>query len=158
MVILAGTDPGTEDTIRLPCDIVDRNAGLTKCSREVVILRDPRVTILSAEMNGRTLLKLGAACIRNLKIILRRTLLETQDAIVICIIADEVHGKIVDALSLLVAHLLIRHLTRTVAFDFDHGCTSVRPIRRHLRFLSKNARMISFVSCWKNSFVPWPAP
>ena len=158
MVILAGTDPGTEDTIRLPCDIVDRNAGLTKCSRELVVLRDPLVTIFTAEMNRRALLQLWAACIGNLKIILRRTLLETQDAIVICIIADEVHGKIVDALSLLVAHLLIRHLTRTVAFDFDHGCTSVRPIRRHLRFLSKNARMISFVSCWKNSFVPWPAP
>ena len=120
MVILAGTDSGTEDTIRLPCDIVDRNTGLPKCSRELVVFRDPLVTIFAAEMDGRTLLQLWAACIGNLKIIFRRTLLEAQDPVVSCVIADEVNGEIVDALPLLVAHLLIRHLTRTVAFDFYH--------------------------------------
>mgnify|MGYP004577397751 CR=1 FL=1 len=101
MVILAGTDSGTEDTIRLPGDVVDRNAGLTKCPRELVILRDPLITIFAAEMNRGTLLQLRAACIGNLKIIFRRTLLEVQDPVVSCVIADKVDGEIVDALSLL---------------------------------------------------------
>ena len=124
MIILARTDFGAEDTVRLPCDVVDRNACLAECPGELVVLFNPLIPVRLAQMDRRALLQLRASCIADLQPIAGGPFLKTDDTIITGILTNKIGCQVLDSHALNTPHFLIGHFAGAVGFDLDHSFDS----------------------------------